>query len=309
MRTSVWIAAATLIHAGILAALLLIPRSPLRFATATDAPPTEIAIALESEPTVARERLEPPAGAMRETGSVAAPSAEVAARGAATGISSAAIGAQSPATGGAGEGAPGEPAAPAGSGGGVAVPIPLSASELGLGGSGTNPFLPRTATSAEPPARPAAEEGLRAALRESDRVRGMGPEGPVMKALSAATSRSFAPFSGRAVFDVHAGSDGEVLRVELVAGGGDAGWMDARRLAVEELRGKKLKVPSGATAMIMRIEVVSEWKLPDGASAPTSFGGRRGAAGMPELTIPDPSNIGAKPRRVVRTHSVSTQVL
>lgn len=313
-RTPLWLATAALLHAAVVAGLLLLP-APRRAGVSL---PTEAS----AEVTITVDETDAPrpspVGA-RATPDEAAPERHdqaarepLAARSATPGVASAApAGASSTEAMIVAPGAPGEAAAPGASGTGGVVPVPLSASQLGLGGAGTNPFLPRSAASAEtgPPPRPAAEEGLRAALRESDRVRGFGPEGPVMRALSEATSMSIAPFRGRAVFDVHAGSDGEVSRIDLVDANGDSAWHDARRIAVQELRGKKLKIPSGATAMIMRIEVVSEWKMPDGASAAGSFGGRRDGNGTPELTIPDPANIGAKPRRVVRARSVSTQVL
>lgn len=313
-RTSVWMAAATLLHAGAMASLLLLsspkPPGPTH---ANDGVTTEIAVTVDEAAPVPSTTTPDPDPQTSPAGTVAGTARErIAARSTAPGVSGAAPGgapAASASPAGPGEGPVGDPEGPP-AGGGVAVPIPLSASELGLGGSGPNPFAPRSAAAAEPSARPAVEQSLRSALRESDRMRGFGPEGPVLRALSDATSMSLAPFRGRAVFDVHAGSDGEVARVELIEGDSDhAGWMDARRIALQELRGKKLKVPAGATAMVMRIEVVSEWKLPNGASAPGAFGGRRGDDGTPELTIPDPSNIGAKPRRVVRTRSVSTQVL
>lgn len=314
-RTSVWMVAAALLHAGAMGALLFLP-APRRILAArtNDAVTTEIVVTIDEGAAV--PSAEAPSDRESVAGAVAAvPRERMASRAAASGESGAA-GGGAPATSampagpaGPGEGPIGDPSGPP-AGGGVAVPIPFSAAELGIGGNGPNAFAPRSAAAAEPSARPAVEQSLRAAMRESDRMRGFGPEGPVLRALSDATSLSLAPFRGRAVFDVHAGSDGEVSRVELIEGDGDnAGWMDARRIAVQELRGKKLKVPSGATAMVMRIEVVSEWKLPNGASASGAFGGRRGDDGTPELTIPDPSNIGAKPRRVVRTRSVSTQVL
>ena len=57
----------------------------------------------------------------------------------------------------------------------------------------------------------------------------------------------------------------------------------------------------------MRIEVRSEMKLANGQNAP--FAGRLGENEMPEMTIPDVSNIGTKPRRVVHSRVVSTELL
>lgn len=83
--------------------------------------------------------------------------------------------------------------------------------------------------------------------------------------------------------------------------------MDAGRIALERLRGKKLTVPRGASAMKMRIEVRSDMKLSNGESAPVT--GRLGDNNMPELTIPDLSNLGARPRRVVHARAVGTDLL
>jgi hypothetical protein len=140
-----------------------------------------------------------------------------------------------------------------------------------------------------------------------DRELGLGPEGPAMTALSEATRTSIAPLRGRAVFLIRAGGDGVVSSVDVIDSEGGSGWVDAGRIALEALRGKKLKVPNGARGMNMRIEVSSDVKLPNGESAP--FGVRQGENKMPELTIPDVSNIGAKPRRVVHARAVGTDLL
>jgi hypothetical protein len=186
------------------------------------------------------------------------------------------------------------------------TPIPFSAAELGIGGQ--NPFLPRAEEKAPAsgPDHPAAR-ALRGTGLAHDRELGLGPEGPAIAALSDATRTRIAPLRGRAVFVLRAGGDGLVSGIEIIDSDGGSGWADAGRIALEAMRGKKLAVPRGARGMTMRIEVRSDVKLPNGESAP--FGVRRGESDMPELTIPDISNIGAKPRRVVHARALGTDLL
>jgi hypothetical protein len=194
------------------------------------------------------------------------------------------------------------------SSGGV-VPIPIPSAQLGLGGIGaSNPFLPRTEEKVPTsgPDAPAAR-AMRGTGLARDRELGLGPEGPVVKALSEATTASIAPLRGRAVFIVRSGGDGMVIGVDVVDAEGGTGWADAGKIALAALRGKKLVVPRGANGLSMRIEVSSDMKLPNGQSAP--FGVRQGDNKMGELTIPDVSNLGSKPRRVVHSHVVSTELL
>jgi hypothetical protein len=188
----------------------------------------------------------------------------------------------------------------------MVIPIPFSAAELGVGGR--NPFLPRAEE--QPPSRgpdhPAARARRGTGLAH-DRELGLGPEGPAIAALSDATMSSVAPLRGRALFIVRTDGDGLVSAIDLIDSAGGTGWMDAGRIAFEKLRGKKLAIPRGASAMNMHIEVRSEMKLPNGENA--AIGARLGEKNMPEMTIPDVSNIGAKPRRVVHARAVGTDLL
>lgn len=322
-RTLAWAGGAAFIHAALLASLLLVEIPVWRAAPRVDpaaeaeAQAQEIELAFESQ-------------ANARTGAAAAEGvaqrAEVRGDPAARGSVEAPARTRVPSSGSSsdpmssswsGDGPPQEPRADGaaassaegatGFSGGVVNPIPLSSAELGIGGR--NPFLPRR----EEPApvltgrdHPAAR-ALRGTGLGRDRELGLGPEGPGIAALSEATSSSLAPLKGRALFVIRTGGDGLVLAVDLVDSEGGSGWRDAARVALENLRGKKFAVPRGAAGLNMRIEVQSAMKLPNGEN--TAVGTRRGANDMPELTIPDISNIGAKPRRVVHARAVGTEVL
>ena len=292
---------ATLLHALVLAALMVAPlrRTGERKEVEAPAGAAEITISVEEAVGATRERardaVEANAGARANTSASASanananenPRGEIAELGVAAPAGS--------------ERAPGT----ASSGSGIAIPIPYSAAELGIGGP--NPFLPRREEKAPTgPDHPAAR-AMRGTGLEHDRELGLGPEGPAITALTEATTSSIAPLRGRAMFVVRTGGDGVVSAIDLVDSEGGSGWVDAGRIALESLRGKKLRIPSGATGMNMHIEVRSEMKLPNGENAP--FGGRRGDNDMPELTIPDVSNIGSKPRRVVHARAAGTELL
>jgi hypothetical protein len=151
------------------------------------------------------------------------------------------------------------------------------------------------------------------------------------------------------VFVATANADGEVTGLELADTEGDRpGWADARRIALEALRGKKLRLPAGTGRAVMRIEVVSTWKLPSGHDPgteltlfhiPVTKGEGKQATKVsvldpipqlrvdqlevaPGVKVPivslslnlfslqgDPANIGANPRRVIHTRLLDSQVL
>jgi hypothetical protein len=303
-----WIATATALHAIALASLLVVPVRRARDAPVSAvAPPIEIAITIDGEPSAARSPLDPAPTVAAESGRPSAPSAGIAARRSATsGLSSGEpVGAAS-----TGEGPPAEPSGAPTAGAGVGVvPIPLSSAQLGLAGIGAqNPFLPRAEEKVPTtgPDHPAAR-ALRGTGLAHDREIGLGPEGPVVRALEEATPASIAPLRGRALFVVRSGGDGVVSGIELVDFEGGSGWLDAGKIALANLRGKKLVVPRGANGLSMQIEVRSEMKLPNGQNA--QVGVQRGDFKMPELTVPDPSNVGVQPRRVVHSRVVSTELL
>jgi hypothetical protein len=269
------------------------------------APPIEIAITMDGESSAARSPLDTAPAPAAESGRPSAPSAGIVPRRSATsGVSSGEpVGAPS-----TGEAPPAEPSGATAAGVGV-VPIPFSSAQLGLKGIGAqNPFLPREEEKVPTtgPDHPAAR-ALRGTGLAHDRDIGLGPEGPVVRALSEATPASIAPLRGRALFLVRSGGDGVVSGIELVDFEGGSGWLDVGKIALANLRGKKLVVPRGANGLSMQIEVRSEMKLPNGQNAPVFV--QRGDSNMPELTVPDPSNVGVQPRRVVHSRVVSTELL
>ncbi len=303
---SLWVAVAAAAHAAGLLALLSMP---MRHAVIAAPPPLEIA-----ELAVSVEREAPSPSPTTPTGAAEATTAEpprspteaapaIVARGESS-ATSAASGEPMTATAGSEVPRSGNPG-PVASGGVSA--IPFTARELGIG-PGNNPFLPKAEEKVPTtgPDTPIARS-LRGTGLAHDRELGLGPEGPALAALQGATTASIAPLRGRAHFIIRTGGDGLVLGIDLVDSEGGTGWGDAGRLALEALRGKKFKVPSGARGMNMHVEVKSEMKLPNGQNAPV--GGRLGANDMPELTMPDVSNIGATPRRVIHARAVGTDVL
>lgn len=204
---------------------------------------------------------------------------------------------------------------------------------------------PRAPTNAE--AKQNAESMLREPARARERELGLGPDGPVLAALSDASSLGTTDVKGRAVFLAVADATGVVIRIDVLeCDGGRAGWTNAATAARGALAGKTLRLPSTAKGAQMRIEVVSQWKLPSGHDPGTdvSMLGIPVAKGegkkstrvellnpVPKLeavelapgvkvTVPtvtftiiavngDPANIGAKPRRVVHARLLDATVL
>jgi hypothetical protein len=153
---------------------------------------------------------------------------------------------------------------------------------------------------------------------------------------------------GKAVFVATADENG-VYQIELRdADGSRAGWDDARTIALSALKGKKLRLPPGSTRAVMRIEVKSDWKLPSGHDPtpeislfhiPLQKGETKESAKVSildpipkvrmqdvwidkntRISVPsvqldifhtnmDPTDIGAKPRRVVHSHLMDAQVM
>ena len=176
--------------------------------------------------------------------------------------------------------------APSSASGSFTFTAPPTSSAIGL--TGTNRFLAPGAlpdaplgdpgTSHEMGARPVeaksmaeSQVAVNKALGESvaDRSKkGLGPEGPVLRALEGATTGSLAPVRGTATFLAVVDGNGFVTNVKIIDSSGDAaGWEDARKMAVAALKGKKLpgkfaKTESGAAEL--RITVSSDAVLPSG---------------------------------------------
>jgi hypothetical protein len=319
MRTPGWLAVALAVHAAALAAIVLAPVRPMsgRSSASSDVPSVasletaSVDVSFEGAAGATAEAAREPSSGQPPQPSREASSALTPSRAATTGAASATPGASSsepmamsnsPQTREPAPSGPGEP-----SPGGV-VALPLTPGELGISGAGgRNPFLPR-AEEKEPTSGPntPAARAMRGTGLAHDRELGLGPEGPAIAALSEATTASIAPLQGRATFIVRTGGDGLVSAVDLLDSEGGPGWLDAGRIAFEKLRGKKMNVPRGASGMHMHIEVLSQMKLPNGQNSPV--GSRLGDNGMPEMIIPDVSNIGSKPRRVIHARVVGTDV-
>jgi len=325
-----------MVHA---AALLALSRMPIRVPAPPSAPIDEVSIEMTPEPegTVAA----PEPSAKGEKGEKDRPSAAMPPRAAVAMVETPRARAASPAE---------ESSPPANGDGTVTLPRMTNESpDLALGGVGANPFLPKSeAAVALAESKRGVDRALKDPARERETSLGLGPEGPVLTALVEATARSTAPVRGKAVFVATADESG-VFGIELRdAEGSRAGWDDARTIALAALKGKKLRLPAGATRAVMRIEVKSDWKLPSGHDpnpevtlfhVPLKKGETKESAKVsildpiPKLRVVelqidqntkvpfvslqidlfstnmDPTDIGAKPRRVVHSHLLDSQVM
>jgi hypothetical protein len=181
---------------------------------------------------------------------------------------------------------------------GPAAPAPTwSGSFFSVGpqqlGIADNPFLPSSPPPPDEKKKP--DLGLRF---------GPSSEGPALAVFKDVTSRSLAPLEGRAQFTVRANADGDVLGIDIDSSTGGPGWDDAKRLALEELRGKRFVVPRGARGINVRFEVVSDVTYPSGQRSKHEFGVRDGA-----VVLPDESNIGQVRTRKIHTRHLGTEVL
>ncbi len=336
MRRAAFPLLAILAHALAFRALLVVPpRAP----TLVPPPPSEIEVAVEPPPVPAPVPVpelpgDPPAGRPMAAATSTSPAAS---RSVAT--TSEVEPSRAPSLSGD------EPATSSSEGVAIVAPQPV---DIGIGGP--NRFLPRSAEAVDrAESERTVKKALRDPARERERELGLGPEGPLRTALADGTSRSLAPVRGRAVFVATSNAAGEVVSIELEdAEGGRPGWADAARVALEELKGKRLRLPTGITRAVMKIEVTSAWKLPSGQDPgsnvsvfhiPVSKGETKdspkvsileptirneeielGGPGGPKITVPtiqldiigtnhDPSNIGAKPRRVVHTRVLDTRLM
>lgn len=167
----------------------------------------------------------------------------------------------------------------------------LGPKEIGIGRD--NPLLVSSAAPSEEKKKPSYGLGFRPSS-----------EGPALTALRDVTSRSLAPLNGRARFTVRVDADGKVLGIDLDDATGGPGWDDARRLALEEMKERKIFVPQGARGLNVRFEIVSELSYPTGQKSPGEFSFVPGA-----IVLPDESNIGQKPTRKIHARHLGTEVL
>lgn len=208
---------------------------------------------------------------------------------------------------------------------------PLAANPFLRGDGFTGPHRAAPASSGFQSARPeaptaadakrGAERSLRDGLAARDAAIGLGPEGPVLTALTEAARSSLAPERGTATFQATVDGAGLVVSLRLVGStGGSDGWSDARDRAARSLAATKLAL-RGSKGATLTIVVESDVQLPSGT--------KPGAAVQPTLknsqvTLPnavtnnatsdsvktytigegDLSDIGARPRRVVRARLV-----
>lgn len=234
-------------------------------------------------------------------------------------------------------------------GGALEVPPVVSGpADIGLDVTvgGTNPFLARGALPDLPPrphvpaektgtARPPAptpEEAqaranamLRAPARAREAELGLGPEGPVLTALSLSTHGTATPVQGHALFVAVADSTGLVVKIDVLShDGAKAAWNDAAKKALASLQDKRLRLPSTAKGAQMTIEVTSHLKLPSGHDPGTRVevfnlplvkgGGAQSTTvsifGGSTLELRgDPVDLGAKAQRVVHAKLVSSSIL
>lgn len=142
---------------------------------------------------------------------------------------------------------------------------------------------------------PRKDQSLKGALLAEDAAKGLGPDGPVLRALEEETRTSLAPVRGNATFRAVVDATGAVTGLSLLDSTGDrAGWDDARARALAALQKKKLEM-HGTNGALIDIRVESELRYPSGAVSRADVGVKDG-----RLTLSgDLSDIGSRPSRVV----------
>ncbi|MBX3231948.1 MAG: hypothetical protein KIT84_12280 [Labilithrix sp.] len=220
----------------------------------------------------------------------------------------------------------------------------VSGLSLGIAAPGQiNPFLGRgvlpagsaetngaaTTATADPmyiPEDKRAEQAVKDALRARDHALGLGPEGPVITALEAATHAGFAPEQGTATFVAVIDERGIVVDLKLTSSSasgkaGAQGWEDVRARAVKSLASAKIQM-RGVKRAELTIAVESKVVLPSGndpkkpitpTAKPTAVVTRSNAPGSPSgadvaagATVAefDLTDIGAKKTRTVHAKLV-----
>ncbi|MBX3231788.1 MAG: hypothetical protein KIT84_44345 [Labilithrix sp.] len=264
---------------------------------AAEVPATEAAIEIET-PVEREDEWSPSAEAPRAAAAIRAAAVGAVAVGAAAVAPRASAASVAPAPTGSAE-------AVAGSNGTFIVFGP----KTGIGLGELNPFMARGALAeggdagAPPPAdAKRRDDTLAAALRAQDVAKGLGPEGPVIRALEEATLASAAPIKGGATFRAIVDAAGIVTDLRLVAWRGERnGWDDARERAAVALAATKLNL-RGAQGAELHIQVDSDLKLPSGASAD-------GLSQKKTVFSLDPSDVGARPMRIVHARLESFELL
>lgn len=223
------------------------------------------------------------------------------------------------------------------SGEAVDVPAPATSataphlSLAALGVDGQNPFLdrgdPETARVAKATrVKRRLDRALAQGLVNSDVALGRGAGGPVLRAFEAATYASTAPLNGSASFVLVIDSEGKLVSSVLGNASGDReAWVRVARQTAQALAQRKLQVPHGKSVQLA-IEVTSHFELPSGADPGLELSAqgiplKKGAGPrstrldisifpFPAATLAgDPADVGARPRRMVRAHVLSEELL
>ena len=143
---------------------------------------------------------------------------------------------------------------------------------------------------------------LKAAMDAKDTEVGSGFGGPVVSAAHSAAG-GIATL-GWATFDVTTDSVGSVTAVRVVdfGGGGDnASWQGVAKDINANLGKTKLRVPSGAGGVSVRVRVEASMKYPSGATKPiTPMIGAGSVGGEFDL-----ADIGQKPKRLVQVRIIT----
>ena len=163
---------------------------------------------------------------------------------------------------------------------------------------GANPFItrpPGDGSGARDPNARRKDDTLKGALLAADAAKGLGPDGPVLRALEDETRSSLAPLRGNATFRAIVDATGTVTALHILDQNGGPGWDDARDRAFAALQKKKLDLHGTSGAMI-DIRVESELRLPSGQTSHGDVGVQDG-----RLTLTgDLSDIGSRPTRAVK---------
>lgn len=109
------------------------------------------------------------------------------------------------------------------------------------------------------------DASIKGTLDAKDQVIDGGYGGPVVSAAHVAASGIHAPQVGYATFDIETDGKGLVTTVKLVDYGGDLGWQHVQKELQTNLETQRLKVPTGANGVHVRVRVDADMKLPSGA--------------------------------------------
>ncbi|MBI2392636.1 MAG: hypothetical protein HYV09_23830 [Deltaproteobacteria bacterium] len=205
--------------------------------------------------------------------------------------------------------APSGSGAPATGGAGGALNKPKFPSLIDLDSPGSHAVIfPSSSTTgaADAPSKAVAaaaklDAQLKSALDAKDTSAGTGFGGPV--ATAAHTAAGMSGVMGWATFDVQTDALGAVTMVRVVdfGGGGDAkSWQRVAKDLHASMDGRKLKVPTGAGGVAVRVHIEAVMRLPSGATTGISPVASAGSVGIGF----DLSDIGQKPMRRVSVRIV-----